>query len=976
MGAVTEDDEGGGRYAMLADGTDAGMGKVNQQIVRYVFRALYESGDLDKAVNEILKIVGTQFDVSRAYIFENQPDGLRMDNTFEWCNTGVEPEIGNLKNLCCERGALGNVGDFDQDGVFFCPDVDQVGEPHRTFLQAQGIRSMLQCAIRDNGCITGFVGFDECRKNRIWTEEQIETLSFISRLLGIFLLKRQAEKQMESQLTGLEEVLDELPGWVYVIDAGTCQLYYLNQKSREKAPEARIGGYCYREFMGFDRRCRACPAEEAVQTGRIAGREIYNGYLNVWSSASGIPIDWKGRPAVLMFLQDITKYKRAAAYTAMDSEGPVSGWENCCPGPSGEQDSGNGASPAPAAQDDDVAIYSTHGEVRGKLLQCCFNQGDKTATAAALEIFEGGSSFAGAIQALLGFLGKRYGLSRASLFMNDARYGGKDTIYQWVDNRTAAPISLSDSFRKEEFFLCHGLYDKRGIAVLSRERRTEYPERLNRLLEASKARSALFAGVYIEGRYAGQLELVDCVRVRRWELEAGELPEIVSLIASEAKALLELDNAKRRAEYYRNVDLLTGLFTYDKFKREAQKALDQGGLKRVLVASDIKGFKYINNAIGYTQGDNVLRMLADMMVQSSGSGVINARVNGDLFVTLGVYEDREQFLENIKRSNEDFAHLLNQIYDGVNLMLRSGVYFIEPDCREIGLAVDRANLARNSADYILKSTVVVYKEAPFSQKLRENEMINRMEYALEHGEFQVYFQPKIRLADGSVAGAEALIRWIREDGRVMQPGEFIPLFEKNGFITRVDRYVLEEVCRWLERQALAGKAAIPVSVNLSGVDVHSENIVSRIVQLVEERGIRPELLEFELTETSFLSDFKRTIQVVRSLREKGFTTSIDDFGSGFSIMNMMTEIPADVIKLDCAFVQNCGKTERGHEFLGQLVQMIRKMGFVALCEGIETRENLEMVTAMGCDLGQGYYFSRPLPENEFEKWLLRRGSLR
>ena len=263
-----------------------------------------------------------------------------------------------------------------------------------------------------------------------------------------------------------------------------------------------------------------------MQTGRIAGREIYNGYLNVWSSASGIPIDWKGRPAVLMFLQDITKYKRAAAYTAMDSEGPVSGWENCCPRPSGEQDGGNGASPAPAAQDDDVAIYSTHGEVRGKLLQCCFNQGDKTATAAALEIFEGGSSFAGAIQALLGFLGKRYGLSRASLFMNDARYGGKDTIYQWVDNRTAAPISLSDSFRKEEFCLCHGLYDKRGIAVLSRDRRTEYPERLNRLLEASKARSALFAGVYIEGRYAGQLELVDCVRVRRWELEAGELPEI------------------------------------------------------------------------------------------------------------------------------------------------------------------------------------------------------------------------------------------------------------------------------------------------------------------------------------------------------------------------------------------------------------------------------------------------------------------
>lgn len=956
----------GGIFAMLNDETDAGMGGVNQQIVRYVFRALYEADDLDEAVNRILEIVGTQFDVSRVYIFENQPDGSRTDNTYEWCNRGVEPEIENLKDLCCEKGAPGNVGEFDRDGVFFCPDTEQLAEPHRSFLRKQKIRSMIQCAIRNNGCITGFVGFDECRKNRSWTEEQIQTLSFISRLLGVFLLKNRAEKQMESQLTGLEEVLDELPGWVYVIDAATCQLYYLNQKTRETVPSGRIGTYCYREFMGFDRQCRACPAKEAVRTGRMAGREIYNGYLNVWSSASGIPIVWKGRPAVLMFLQDITKYKRAAAYTAMDSEGPVNGWENCSTQPQEEPD---GQVPAPAVQDDSVAIYSTRGEVCGKLLQCCLSQGDRTVTAAALEIFENGSSFAESVQTLLGFLGRRYGLSRASLFMNDARYGGKDKIYQWVDSRTAVPIELSDSFRKEEFFLCHGLYDKRGIAVLSRDCHGEYPERLNRLLEASRARSALFAGVYIEGRYAGQLELVDCLRVRRWEPAAGELPEIVSLIASEAKAVLELDNAKRRAEYYRNVDLLTGLFTYDKFKREAQKALEQGGRKRVLVASDIKGFKYINNAIGYTQGDNVLRMMADMMVQTSGAGVINARVNGDVFVTLGVYEDQEQFLEDIERSNDDFAHLLNQIYDGVNLMIRSGVYFIEPDCREIGLAVDRANLARNSVDYILKSTVVVYKKAPFSKKLRENEMINRMEYALEHGEFQVYFQPKIRLADGSVAGAEALIRWIWKDGQVVPPGEFIPLFEKNGFITQVDLYVLEEVCKWLGRRAAAGLPQLPVSVNLSGVDVHSEDIAARIVRMVEEQGIRTGLLEFELTETSFMSDSKRAVQVVHSLRGKGFTTSIDDFGSGFSIMNMMTEIPADVIKLDCAFVQNCGKTARGHEFLGQLVQMIQKMGFVALCEGIETQENLDMVTAMGCDLGQGYYFSQPLPADEFEMWL-------
>ena len=163
-----------------------------------------------------------------------------------------------------------------------------------------------------------------------------------------------------------------------------------------------------------------------------------------------------------------------------------------------------------------------------------------------------------------------------------------------------------------------------------------------------------------------------------------------------------------------------------------------------------------------------------MMVQSSGPEVINARVNGDVFLTLGVYEDRADFQEKLLQSNENFARLQNQIYDGINIRVRSGVYFLDPDSREIDLAVDRANLARKSVDYILKSTVVLYKDAPFSIKLRENEMINRMEYALMHGEFQVYYQPKIYLEDGSVAGAEALVRWAREDGRVIPPDEFIP----------------------------------------------------------------------------------------------------------------------------------------------------------------------------------------------------------
>ena len=963
--------EGGARPEDSRIDSEAGLRRVNSQIIQYVFRALYDSTNLEEAIQLILQIVGRQFDVSRVYIFENRPDGIHTDNTFEWCNDGIEPEIDHLQSVSYEADAPGYAENFDENGVFFCPDVSLLGEKQRSLMERQNIKSILQCAIFDNGDLAGFMGFDECRRNRIWSEEQIDALSFVAKILGTFLMKGRAKDKLEEQIGGLKEILDKLPGWVYVVDASTYNLYYLNQKTKEIVPGSRLGACCYHEFMGLSQPCQSCPARESLRKGGLVSMEIYNGYLNVWTNASGIPLIWEGKQAVLLFLQDISKYRRALAYMPMAEQcRPSDGWGRC--GALGEGD-GNQAAPAPAAQDDTVAIYASDqkGESYGAF------DSAKTVTAAALDIFRSQETFAKAVQVLLGYLGSRYGMSRVSLYMNNARDGGKDTIYQWIDNRTAQPISLSDSFRKEEFFICYGLYDQKGTVVLSRENYENYTDNLRRFLEQSNAMTVLFAGINIEGRYSGQLALVSCGETRRWdEREREEVSEVASLVASEARTLAELDNANRRAEYYRDVDFLTGLFTYRMFKGLAQRALDESGPRRVLVASDIKGFKYINSAIGYTQGDNILRMFADMMVQSSGPEAIKARSNDGVFLTLGVYEDREEFERKLQESNDSFARLQNQIYDGLNIRVRSGVYFLEPDCREIDLAVDRANLARKSVDYILKSTVVVYKEAPFSRKLRENEMINRMEYALEHGEFQVYYQPMINLTDGSPAGAEALVRWAQKDGGIVPPDEFVPLFEKNGFITRLDLHVLRSVCAWLKERRKRGEPLLKVSVNLSGVDVRDEQILTLIQDSVREYDIPPKLLEFELTETAFLSDAKRTFDVLKHLQEMGFTTAIDDFGSGYSIMNMMTEIPTDTIKMDCAFVQNCAKTDRGREFLGQLLQMVRRMGFTALCEGIETEEQLEMVRGLGCGLGQGYYFSRPIPEQEFEEWLKSNGSIR
>ncbi len=598
----------------------------------------------------------------------------------------------------------------------------------------------------------------------------------------------------------------------------------------------------------------------------------------------------------------------------------------------------------------------------------------KSTTAVALEVFEKTGAFEEAVHILMGFMGNRFRLNRIGLYLNGQEGVTKQAVYQWVDESTAILIDPSDYFRKEEFYICYRLYDEDNIAILERSRYDTYTRGVKQVLDRAGASSILFAGVFIEGRYSGMLALVNTEQERRWtKAECAAVSEVARIIASGASTSQRLKEAKKEMEYYKNRDSLTGLLRYDKFKEECQKILDYRKEEYVLIASDIKGFKYINEAIGYTQGDNILRMFSDMLVQNGVDSNLYTRVSADQFLSFGIYRHgRRELVDAVRELNDEFCRIQNEIYPKIKMMIRSGIYFIERGCREIETAVDRATIARKSVDYIIKSAAVVFNDGPFDGKYRENEIINQMDYALKRGEFKVYFQPKFSLGTHKLVGAEALVRWLKEDKSLIQPADFIPLFEKNGFISQVDSYVLEQVCIKLKEWKEEGGVQIPVSVNLSSVDIQSQQLVSNVLECTRLYGIDHRYLEFELTETAFLKETEHTCEVMKTLQEQGFSISIDDFGSGYSIMNMMAEIPADVIKLDCAFVQSCANSDRGREFLGQLIQMTNKMGFISLCEGIETEEQLDMLTKMGCELGQGYYFSKPVPMDEFfEKFCVK-----
>lgn len=289
----------------------ASSASFQENLLHYVFAVLYEARDIDTVVGLILGMIGEHYGVSRAYVFENSPDNLRCSNTYEWCNKSIAPQKDNLQNLAYE-----DVDNFfsmyTPEGVFYCRDIDDLPPASRKILQAQGIRSMLHVAIFDERRTRGFVGFDECGGLRLWTKDEIETLTLLAKIVGIFVLKRNISARLEDAYNNSRAILDSLSSWAYVIDQTSHELLYLNEATRQFVPQARIGQKCYEAFFsGASSPCPLCPMQAMLdRNAQRATQEIPNVSLGVWTEATASRIPWAGRGhAILLSCVDITRYK-------------------------------------------------------------------------------------------------------------------------------------------------------------------------------------------------------------------------------------------------------------------------------------------------------------------------------------------------------------------------------------------------------------------------------------------------------------------------------------------------------------------------------------------------------------------------------------------------------------------------------------------------------------------------------------------
>lgn len=418
-------------------------------------------------------------------------------------------------------------------------------------------------------------------------------------------------------------------------------------------------------------------------------------------------------------------------------------------------------------------------------------------------------------------------------------------------------------------------------------------------------------------------------------------------------------------QYHRDFDSLTGAPNFEKFNEEVTRLFVwDNGHKHAMIVFDVERLKVINDLQGMRIGDLVLIHIADALHQLVMSPDCYCRMHSDVFCVCVMYEtkgDIIRFIERLKKKIEtnEFSFDVKTSY---------GVFLPDAEAEmPINLMCDRASLAMKSIKYNAMQFCAFYDEEYRNEMVKNSRIEAEMEQALKDRQFMMFLQPKYNLEDGEIVGAEVLARWNHPDRGMIRPDDFIPLFEKNGFILKLDEYMWEEACKAIKSWHDAGRKRFPVSVNVSRYHIHNHRIESILQSLLTRYELTPQDLSLEITETMFFGNASELYSLLHRLQDMGFRLEVDDFGAGYSSLNMLRNIPADVIKIDKSFLDDTLTSEKGKIVIRHTIAMAKELQLQIIAEGVETMEHVDFLKNSKCDVAQGFYFARPMPLEEFNK---------
>lgn len=416
-----------------------------------------------------------------------------------------------------------------------------------------------------------------------------------------------------------------------------------------------------------------------------------------------------------------------------------------------------------------------------------------------------------------------------------------------------------------------------------------------------------------------------------------------------------------------NAEIMTrtiiNCFTNDKhpevFNNRARQIIDGSGDRRVaIIQFDIEKFKLINTTYGEAVGTEILNFIGNGLSTICNDEQVYMRLSADVFMVCTLF-DRADEIERLIGTIQDRLGR----YKDIHYKLVFGVNIVTDKSLPIRKMGDRAAMARQGMKGSALENVAYYADGQESSMINRKFIEDSMDGALANGEFVMYLQPKYSISSESVVGAEALVRWIHPERGVIAPMEFIPIFEENGFITKLDECIWEQACVTIRNWIDSGTEPVPISINISRVHLASDKFIKILDRLVEKYGIPKELLEVEITESVENSG---TNAMVKKLHDEGYKLLMDDFGSGYSSLNMLKNTPFDVIKIDRDFFGEFMLSDRGKKIISHTISMSLDIGMGLVAEGIETKEQAEFLSECGCDVAQGYYYSRPVTLNAFE----------
>ncbi len=462
------------------------------------------------------------------------------------------------------------------------------------------------------------------------------------------------------------------------------------------------------------------------------------------------------------------------------------------------------------------------------------------------------------------------------------------------------------------------------------------------------------------------------LRVRALSDTEGETVGYVSSFFD----LTERKKLESELRKYALEDALTGLLNKDRFMDQLRLSMSAGSLegkKSALVCLDVDRFKQVNESLGHICGDRLLQLLGKRLEDCLKAGDFLSRFGGDDFCFfLDGRSSAGEIIEAVKRFGEVFRWPFQLGEDAFFMSGTMGVAVFPEDGKDPESLLRKADIAlyrakqKRSGGYLFFSSEL---EESYADRLMIESELRR---ALLEDQLRVFYQPKIDLASGKVIGVEALVRWKHPERGLISPGEFIPVAEETGLIGQLDFRVLEMACRWSCRMEEVMGVVVPVAVNLSTRSLFAADLVEHISRVLDETGLAPDVLRLEITESALMEDVNRSFELFSRLREMGLELHLDDFGTGYSSLSYLRQFPLNCLKIDQSFTRDIPGEQRGVEIVRGIIGLGHALGLQVLAEGVEDAEQVRVLGELGCDQAQGFHYSRPLPCDEVESFLLRK----